>query len=288
MVAEKRSHGYSALSRPLDPQNYFTNLLIVCIAPLAGLAAGLWALLSGETFWQATQAGFWTGAATFLTWATAREIDPDNDYSAFVGVAIVNGLMLAWGAPPLALLSLVATMSACRLVNRIAGLPAKLSDSLLFLGGAIGIAASQTWIVLIGLMVMYLLDGLLAEPQRWQVLFSLATLVVLIIRLIFFPVSFAWTLTNPYTVVLVVSFFFFLTILLTRRLRVGNDLGTAPLDLNRIRATMLLVLITALAVALWHGNQGVIWFFPIWAAIAGILLYRMGLLGRGLGKRLMR
>ena len=117
----------TALGRPIDP-DYPTNRAIALVALTATVAAGIWALLSGvalpETASQAVRAGL----TVFLAWAIGRELDPDHDLSAFVGVALALIGLTLLDAPSLFLDFWL--LLSLRLVNRTSGLPAKPMDSM--------------------------------------------------------------------------------------------------------------------------------------------------------------
>ncbi|HRF98489.1 MAG TPA: hypothetical protein PLZ51_24950, partial [Aggregatilineales bacterium] len=83
-------------------------------------------------FGSAVMAGCNGGASAMLAWVLAREIDPDNDYSAFIALALAT--LGAFIATP-NIWALGGGVILLRIVNHIVGYSAKLLDG----GVAIGI-----------------------------------------------------------------------------------------------------------------------------------------------------
>ena len=72
--------------------------------------------------------GAGVGLTVFLSWALARELDPDNDHSAFVGAGLVSIGVFLWGLPHF--LALFCLLVLGRIVNRSSGLSARTADSM--------------------------------------------------------------------------------------------------------------------------------------------------------------
>lgn len=264
----------SALGRPLDP-NYLTNRIILIITPTFGILAGAYTLFTTWDLWLAVQAGFWLSGATFGSWALSREIDHDNDWSAFLAVAFVVIASIVYNFPPIAVLALALMLQSSRMVSRIVGIPATKPEAAVILIVA-GLALFfDTWLIALVAVAAFIMDATLINPSRFQWGFAVAALVLLIIRAIM-GIGEASTLSSPYLICLIVlSIGFALTIISTRKMRVGCDIPSYSLDVKRIRAAMSLGLLTALIAALWAGDAGIIGLLPLWSAIAATILYRI-------------
>src|SRR5665647_1886883 len=72
----------SSITRSID-LNYPTNRIIVEITLLFLLGTAGFQLILGKAISSALYSGLIAGASVFLAWAFARELDPDNELSAF-------------------------------------------------------------------------------------------------------------------------------------------------------------------------------------------------------------
>ncbi|MDX9866183.1 MAG: hypothetical protein RBT34_15375, partial [Anaerolineaceae bacterium] len=127
------SKNLSAIMRPVD-WNYPTNRLIILLS-LGVLVLGtmyqlVWA---GLGFLSALGWGASTGLAVFVCWALSRELDPDDEYAAFVAVGLYLAGILIWEAQG-RLLVMFWLIETIRILNRSVGLPVKIMDGVLLLG----------------------------------------------------------------------------------------------------------------------------------------------------------
>lgn len=264
----------SALGRPLDP-NYLTNRIILIITPIFGILAGAYTLFTSWDLWLAVQAGFWMSGSVFGAWAMSREIDHDNDWSAFLAVAFAVIASFYYGFPALAVFALGLSLQASRMVSRIVGIPATLPESaVILLVAALGIFL-ESWVLMFVAIFAFVMDAILSNPNRYQWGFAAAGVALLIIRVIM-GIGETSSLSNPYLISLIVlSIGFVITILSTRKMRVTCDNPQYTLDIRRIWAAMSLGLITAVLTALWGGDKAMIALLPLWSAIAATILYRI-------------
>jgi hypothetical protein len=264
----------SALARPIY-WNYHTNQLIVLLTVALGIVFGILSLMNGNGLGEAAVDGFWAAAATITAWVLAREVDPDHDYSAFVGAIAAPFLIgQSFGLFAMAILILFA-----RLVNRSVGPKATLWDSIglaVLLGLALFIA--NPWVLGLAGMLAFLLDAILMNPNRQHLLFAGVALGIAIADAIFQGVG---EVSLPDGIhrfgSVAVTLIFVGTIVLTHDIRTIPDRETdTPMNTQRVQVTMGLVLFGALLVAIWEGNGGVNDLIPAWTAMAGVVLYRVG------------
>jgi hypothetical protein len=266
----------SALGRPLDP-SYFTNRLIVMISPIFGILAGAYSLFTTGDLWQAVQAGFWMGGSSFGAWAISREIDHENDWSAFLAVAFAVIASFYFGFPTLAAFALGLCLLSSRMVSRIVGMPATLPESIVILVVAALALFFELWLLALVAVAAFIMDATMSKPIRHQWGFAAAVVALLIVRAIM-GLGEASSLSSPYLItLLVLSISFALTIISTRKMRIGCDIPTYTLDVKRVRAAMSLGLLTALIVALWGGDAGMIATLPLWSVLAATVIYRLPL-----------
>ena len=268
----------TALGRvPIDPR-YPTNLAIAAISLLVVVAGAIWQLVLGTALLESVLWGIGAGFLPFLTWALGRELDPDHDLSAFVGTGLVLFTFLLPDMP--SLLTIVWLLSLLRMVNRSVGLPAKPWDSL----GVLGLGAWLTWqgYWMVGLMtaVAFLLDGLLSPPLRHHLFLSGISFVTTVFLAIFHgDMTMEAGPTLPVLLsAVVVTGLFLVVIATTRQVEALGDATGQVLNPRRVRAAQILALLSALLLAWWVGAPGMMSVLPLWAAMAGVGLYRLAIL----------
>jgi hypothetical protein len=268
---EKRS----GIGRPLDP-NYPTNRAIVAVAVLVGLVGGAVQLfitgsgLLDSLVWSVEAAG-----GVFLAWALSRELDPDNEMSAFVSAGLWILSLAVINAPRL--LALLWFLWSLRIVNRTSGLAAKPLDSVLFLTLGSWLAFQTSGIYIVMTAVVFVLDGLLEPANRRQYIFAgLSALPGLALFLALDALFAAFQFSRGVIVPLVVIAILFASVIASyRRVEVMGDYTGEPLDPTRVRAAQLIALITALLVGLLRGISGVASLLPFWSAFLGLALFRI-------------
>ena len=86
---------------------------------------------------------------------------------------------------------------------------------------------------------------------------------------------------------LVVTGLFLVVIVTSREIRAVGDAaeGTVgePLSPTRVRAAQVLALLTALMSVWWAGVSGTVALLPLWAAMAGLGIYRIAVILRPRG-----
>ena len=151
----------SALGRPLDP-SYPTNLAILIVVPIIGIAIGVFRLITTGDLGFAFTSGLVVGASTFTAWVLSRELDPDYDLSAFVAVAFAAIAYLIFQPTTIALLSLGLLITGSRVVNRIVGLPPKVPAESMVVFILIVVAAYvEGWFIALVGAVLFLFDAVL-------------------------------------------------------------------------------------------------------------------------------
>ena len=276
----------TALGRPIDPR-YPTNLAIALLAPVVAIGGTIWRLISGLPLLESALWGFGAGLTLFLTWALGRELDPDHDLSAFVGAGLALIALLLFDLPSLLLVFWL--LLVLRIVNRTTGLPARPLDSLAILGLGAWLTWQGHWLVGLVTAVAFLLDGLLSPRHRTHLFLSgLAFLATVGLTIVQGDLARVSGPTMPVIVSsLVVAGLFLVVIVTSREIRAVGDAaeGAAgePLNPARVRAAQVLALLTALMSAWWAGASGMVALLPLWAAMAGLGLYRIAAILRPRG-----
>ncbi len=169
-MSRPATFSYTSIGRPVDP-SYPTNKAVLVLMPIGGAIAAVVSLSSGAP-WGASIVGAVHGLlVVFGSWALTREVAPDDDPAAFVGMAAAYSAFLIVGAP--SLLLLFTALGLVRIVNRSVGLQANGLDSVCVMG-------LTTWAMfsldapLVGLIggVAFGSDACLRDPRRSQLLFA--------------------------------------------------------------------------------------------------------------------
>jgi hypothetical protein len=207
-----------------------------------------------------------------------RELDPDNDFSAFVGAGLVLIAFLLSDMP--SLLVILWLLVVLRIVNRTVGLPAKPLDSLGVLGLGAWLAWQGYWMTGLITAFAFLLDGLLSPPLRSHLFVSGLAFVTTVALFIFHGGLAMESGSNMLVVVfsIVLAGLFLPVIATTRKVEALGDATGEVLNPKRVRAAQVVALLTALLFAWWAGASGLITLLPLWAAMIGVGLYRLAIL----------
>lgn len=264
----------TSIARPLEPK-YATNKAVLLLMPVAGMVGAAVTGLRGESVLDIFSAGFTAVLAVFGSWALGRELAPDYNTAAFVGMALAFVVFLIIPSPSLVLVFLALFL--VRIVNRTVGIPARVSDS-------VAVTLLVAWAVyslenpLLGLVgaAAFALDAALSNPQRHQIAFAVACLVV--------SAGWVWqhgllvadptALTAPIKwLAAIVSIGFFVALFRTQEPRSLGDATGEQLTRQRVQACMLIGWLIALQ-SLSSGTQGVEATGLVWATLAGVPLGR--------------
>lgn len=244
-MANYRIYQYTSIGRPLDPA-WPTNKAVLVLLPVAAaLGAGLaWAQGGGlpEILLRALNVAL----VLFVTWALARELNPDDQSVAFISLGA--GLLVAVMIDSPGVLTAFATLGLIRIVNRSTGLAARKSDSaLLMLLSIVVIYWTQSPLFGGVAALAFLLDGSLKDPLRHQWGFALVCLGGMVVYMVDHGLGQA-SIPGSLFEWLVVLFLlvFALDTLATRDVRSRGDVNNRPLDLNRVRGGMVVGLLAAL------------------------------------------
>ncbi len=263
---------FSNLGRPID-QEYFPNVAVVVVTIITIASGTVYKILTDENITFALIFGFLLGVNIFLTWALSREIDPDNDFSAFVQIPFTIWGMLYFEIPNLFLM-LLALMSF-RILNRTTGLKATWFDTILWFVVGCTMVYAGDWLAGILVGAAYILDGTLSNPLRRNVYFGISAILFALVYL-FFTGSIE-ILKNIYTwqwVSAVIATIIYLPVLLNSRppaSECDNTYDKVPLD--RLKSVQILTLVMAVSYPVFVGEEGLKLTYPFWTMMIGVGLY---------------
>jgi hypothetical protein len=243
---------------------------------LATAATLLYRLISGVPFWQALFSSAALSLAVFLTWSLGRELDPPNDWSAFVSLPFSFILALTAGNP--AFMALVYILLFSRVLNGITGFRAKVTDYLLLLAIAAQLFYNGLAVSLPVLVFVSALDATLEPKNRHGFLFALLSAVVMISMLLIFPETVP-SFAGIKTIALVTAFTLIaaLLLLVTKNswLRVKDDMHLTTLNPMRLKLALLISGGFILAELLLNSSKALLSFYPALLAFGGTAIYSL-------------
>lgn len=265
---------YSSLARPVEPK-YASNLAVMILAPLGGIAVAVYLYMTSimgmtEAVFVAIEAMF----IAFLAWALGRELDPDVDHSAFVGMALAL-LAVGFGFNA-SILNIAAVLFAVRIVNRTVGDPLKLFDLIMMSLFAIGLALmGAPWWTCFLIAAALTIDTVFDRTQGNNLY---AAVIVFIAGLYAMAATGA---PHPGNVLLiergwlvaaaVAGGLFLLMIFTTPPPATCCDLrADEPLSRRRVQTGMALALAGGVA-SLFGGPAMLFATLPVWAVMAGVI-----------------
>ena len=268
----------SSLTRSID-LDYPTNRAIVIISLLFLSGISGFQLFLGIDISAAFYSGLRAGTSVFFAWAFARELDPDNELSAFFAAFLGCTGFLFFPAP--FLLALFLELLLIRIVNRSTGMPSKTSDSLavLLLSGWISLQVNWTFGLFTSLA--FYLDSFLPVPNRHNRIFGGAALMVSVLAFLkvagqentFLDIETTFLDMQSGLFVLTVTLLFIPIVLSSQKIKSGGDITGIPLNPLRVQAAQLTALLSAGLLTALRGWAGAESLMPLWGAILGISLY---------------
>lgn len=262
-----RLENLTHLSRALDPA-IPSNRLIMLGTVLAGVGVGVYGVLDGGAFIEASLQGLWAAGSVFLAWALGRELDPDANFSAYVAAVIA---LLAYGVmgSPL-LLPILALMMLARITTRVVGVAALAADYgyvVMVAGVALRLGGGMVaWVVVVGLLYQAALN----HYRRWALGWTGVALAMGVYALLL-PTEREWNGLLTGAAVIGVGFVPAL-VYVSATAQSLDDRNHAPLNKSYLRAAQLMALGAAIIFGLWYGGAGVGYLTPLWSALAGVNL----------------
>ena len=261
----------TAVGRPITI-TYLPNLLMLGLVSLIGVVAFGMEYMNTNDIATALQTAWTVTIAAGASWAVARELDPEHDYSAFVG--IIPAVLLLDG--DLSLWAIAAFVMLARLVSRVIGLSATIFDSIattIVVGFAV--FATGSWLTGILGIVAFILDARLNDPQPRQYIFAGIVAIIMLAKMMLDGVS-ALTLPSmfPLIAILVITAGYLMMVMRTDTVNITADYGKKySINQQRVKISMLMSVLAVLALSLWGGDDIIEQVLPIWTAIAGVVVY---------------
>ena len=264
-----RISSISSLARVVDPR-YPTNFAILIIAALVGGGYLIYTLYAGTDLFSAISAAFSFAVGVFLTWALGREIDPEHELAAFVGLLLFIPGYLFLGAPDL--IMLLAILLLVRMLNQTTGLQPKLLDILAII--ALGAVLVVRGALIFGVFcsAAFLLEAWLGESRnRYLFLSGFMAFLTLASFLILKPLFPSKGITPAQVgFVISVALVFIPLVPHTRKIEVICDYQPERLKPVRVQAGQVFAISSAILVWIIAGYSGIIALLPLWSSFIGL------------------
>ncbi|MFO7867405.1 MAG: hypothetical protein R6V02_11440 [Candidatus Aminicenantes bacterium] len=264
----------SGIGRPLD-FDYSSNRWAFYLTCAAGPAGAVYRYAETGTVLNSLGWGIGAVFSVFLAWALGRELDPDHNPSAFIGMGISFVLIIFLGLPCLVLMFWL--LIAVRILNRTTGLPPKIWDILFFIGLGSWLTYRGYWPAGLFTAAVLLADGLLPQGKRSQ--FGYASLgaaaaaaAFIFKKELWLQADFSWI---PSGAALLSAVLLIPVVLESRNIQSRGDENGRKLNSLRIQAGQVLVAVVWLLFSLGGGISGWIGVIPVWAAGLGAGLFRL-------------
>ncbi len=261
------------LARSLDI-HYLPNKIILILLPIVFISTFAWFFVKNTTITQNIIYSLFQVILVFFCWALGREIDPDHDYAAFLGIPL---LFLPFAIAKGSILVLFWFIIGLRLLNQTTGKKTSSADVtvFLFLSLIAALISSQLLILPLSIIIIFL-TSFLPKRQPSLSFFSIPLIPSFILLLLIFPGS--WDFINPSPWILIYiaisSALLFLVTTLTDKIQCTGDHSHTPLSLKRVQTAQIISVLSVLLLTTFHGN--ILSVFPVWSAITGVGIFRLG------------
>jgi len=270
-----RIYQYTSIGRPLDPA-IRTNRVVLLLLPVAAVLGCLIGWYRGGGLRDALLQGLILALILYVSWALARELDPDDNPAAFLSLCC--GLVAAMALDSPGILIPFVALGLVRVVNRSTGLAARQSDSfVLMLLSVVVIYATESPFFGAVAALAFILDGTLKNPLRRQWVYGLVCFGATVVYMVDHDIGLS-EISAPDSLFEWLSVLFLLIfaldILLTRSVSSLGDVTRRPLDAARVRGGMVVGLCAALQGV---GNpQSVVVIVAVVAGICIGMAFRKG------------
>jgi len=270
---EEQLYKMTHIGRILDPR-YPTNLAIMIWMGVVGVAIFALRLLNGVELIDAGISGVIALLSVFFVWAFSRELDPQEQLSAFVSALLMTVAVVVLDVR-FNLIVLFYMMSMLRIVNRSTGLPALMSDSIVMLIFTAVVAYFGSWVYAMIGATAFLLDAVLPKPHRRHVIFVGLAIVIMVVTFIIQNAELSPMMpTTDFIIgILFATFIYLPFVVRSRNVDVTCDITGEPIIPIRVQAGQVLMLLLGYHIAVWQGNTGVLDMLPLWVSIVGVSLF---------------
>lgn len=265
---------FSSLARPLDPKRYKSNLAVIVIVLLTVVAYSFFHDQDGINLGDRLLVAIAVAFNLFITWALAREVDPDETYAGFLGMAFALAAYILNFHETTHFLLLLLLLMLFRIVNRTTGLPAKWLDTVSIVILAVYLSFTTDWIVglIAGLALWIDFKG--PEPLIRHGWAAIVVFVAAMISLVLDPMPTGFNTNNIWLVIGSLVLFVPYVITTVPVISFADATGE-KLSNKRVQLTQILALFTLVIFIFWQGIPGFLVLMPLWTTMLAVCIFRV-------------
>lgn len=270
------SNKLTTIGRPFDTK-YLTNRIIGIIVFVTFISVTIVSAIRGNTEHESVLSGMRAGLLIFFLWAISREVDPDNDWSAFV--TIIPALLLVTFLEKPSIVTFLWLLLILRVLNHSTGMPAGIMDSLGISVIGIIMAYSMSWTYGLITAATFIADSKMKRPAKYHLP---AGIVILIISTAIYVLNemgktiTLHTSTGMYSFLAGIILFLPLIVFPERISSVGDRTGKI-LDTTRIKAARIMATFVFTAIVLSPGEMNTSINYFMFCIFAGTGTYRISI-----------
>lgn len=266
----------STIGRPVD-MNYTTNRIITILMGLIFIITFFMEFFRESTIVESLIFAVIYSVSVFLCWALGRELDPEYDYSAFIGIIflflpffMIDGMNLFF---------ILWLLFSLRMINHTTGKPAGIVDIFFYLIITVLFSFILYPFIAVLAAVTFVFDVWYAERKNINIL------LIIVFFIIFLMSTFYGSgemynfvkLTNDQLIFSGISILFmFFVIATTTTMTTLCDTGDKKINARQVQAAQIFAVITVLSFVFLYGEIGFSIVYIVLSSFLGISLYRAG------------
>lgn len=254
--------------------NFTPNKVLLIILSLVFFASFSWSFYTGFSLIESIISAITQLLIVFFCWAIGRELDPDNNYAAFLGIPL---LFLPFSFNQGYVFVLLWFLIGLRLLNQTTGKKTSSTDVtfFVFLSLLSAVLSHQLAIVPLSIVIIFF-SSFLPKKQLELSVLALPLFPSFLLLILVYPNAWIFLNASPWILVYIAlsSGLLFLVTTTTDKIESTGDNSFNQLSLKRVQSAQLLTVISVLLISTFHGS--IFSLFPVWAAITGVGIFRLG------------
>ena len=266
----------STIGRPVDI-HYFTNRIITLLMSLIFIITFFMEFLRKYIIVESLIFAVIYSLSVFVCWALSRELDPEYDYSAFIGIIflflpffMINGMNLFF---------ILWLLFSLRMINHTTGRPAGIVDIFFYLILTVLFSFILYPIIAILAAIAFIFDLWYSERKNINILLIIVLFLIFIISTFYGSGDLYnfFNLSNNQLIFSSISILFmFYVIATTTTMNTLCDTGDKKINARQVQAAQIFAVFTVLSFIFLYGEIGFSIVYIVLSSFLGISLYRVG------------
>jgi hypothetical protein len=268
----------STIGRPVD-MKYTTNRIIMILMGLIFIITFFMEFFRESFLVKSLIFAVIYSLSVFLCWALGRELDPEYDYSAFIGIIFL--FLPFFMTDGINLFFILWLLFSLRMINHTTGKPAGIVDIFFYL-----------IITILFSLILYPFIAVLAAVafvfDLWNAKRKTINILLIIVLFIIFLVSTFYgsgdvynfvKLTNDQLIFSGISILFmFVVIATTTTMNTLCDTGDKKINARQVQTAQIFAVFTVLSFFFLYGTIGFSIVYIVLSSFLGISIYRVGIM----------